>query len=185
MSDAILKDAKNRMQKTAESLQRELASIRTGHANANLLERVTVDYYGAPTPVNQLATIAVPEARMLTVTPYDKGSVDDVLKAIQQADLGINPTSDGTMISITVTQLTEERRKEFVKHARKEGEDAKVSVRNIRREANDKLKKQEKDAEISEDELRSYTDDVQKITDESIAKIDQLCDEKEKDILEV
>ncbi|WP_052256615.1 ribosome recycling factor [Salinicoccus sp. YB14-2] len=185
MSDAILKDAKNRMQKTAESLQRELASIRTGHANANLLERVTVDYYGAPTPVNQLATIAVPEARMLTVTPYDKGSVDDVLKAIQQADLGINPTSDGTMIRITVPQLTEERRKEFVKDARKEGEDAKVSVRNIRREANDKLKKQEKDAEISEDELRSYTDDVQKITDESIAKIDQLCDEKEKDILEV
>lgn len=185
MSDAILKDAKNRMQKTEESLQRELAGIRTGHANANLLERVTVDYYGAPTPVNQLATIAVPEARMLTVTPYDKGSVDDVLKAIQQADLGINPTSDGTMIRITVPQLTEERRKEFVKDARKEGEDAKVSVRNIRREANDKLKKQEKDGELSEDELRSYTDDVQKITDQSIAKIDQLCDEKEKDILEV
>ena len=185
MSDAILKDAKNRMQKTAESLQRELAGIRTGHANANLLERVTVDYYGAPTPVNQLATIAVPEARMLTVTPYDKGSVDDVLKAIQQADLGINPTSDGTMIRITIPQLTEERRKEFVKDARKEGEDAKVSVRNIRREANDKLKKQEKDGDISEDELRSYTEDVQKITDDSIAKIDQLCDEKEKDILEV
>lgn len=185
MSDAILKDAKNRMQKTAESLQRELASIRTGHANASLLERVTVDYYGAQTPVNQLATIAVPEARMLTVTPYDKGSVDDVLKAIQQADLGINPTSDGTMIRITIPQLTEERRKEFVKDARKEGEDAKVSVRNIRREANDKLKKQEKDGDISEDELRSYTDDVQKITDDSIARIDQLCDEKEKDILEV
>src|SRR5699024_8408584 len=185
MIDAILKDAKNRMQKTAESLQRELAGIRTGHANANLLERVTVDYYGAPTPVNQLATIAVPEARMLTVTPYDKSSVDDVLKAIQQADLGINPTSDGTMIRITVPQLTEERRREFVKDARKEGEDAKVSVRNIRREANDKLKKQEKDGDISEDELRSYTEDVQKITDDSIAKIDQLCDEKEKDILEV
>lgn len=185
MSDAILKDAKNRMQKTSESLQRELAGIRTGHANANLLERVTVDYYGAPTPVNQLATIAVPEARMLTVTPYDKGSVDDVLKAIQQADLGINPTSDGTMIRITIPQLTEERRKEFVKDARREGEDAKVSVRNIRREANDKLKKQEKDGDISEDELRTYTDDVQKITDDSIAKIDQLCDEKEKDILDV
>ena len=122
---------------------------------------------------------------MLTVTPYDKSSVDDVLKAIQQADLGINPTSDGTMIRITVPQLTEERRREFVKDARKEGEDAKVSVRNIRREANDKLKKQEKDGDISEDELRSYTEDVQKITDDSIAKIDQLCDEKEKDILEV
>lgn len=185
MSDAILKDAKNRMQKSIESLQRELAGIRTGHANASLLERVTVDYYGAPTPVNQLATIAVPEARMLTVTPYDKNSVDDVLKAIQQADLGINPTSDGTMIRITVPQLTEERRKEFVKDARKEGEEAKVSVRNIRREANDKLKKIEKDGEISEDELRSYTEDVQKLTDDSIKKIDTLCDEKEKDILEV
>lgn len=185
MSDAILKDAKNRMQKSTESLQRDLAAIRTGHANANLLERVTVDYYGAPTPVNQLATIAVPEARMLTVTPYDKSSVDDVLKAIQQADLGINPTSDGTMIRITVPQLTEERRKEYVKDARKEGEDAKVSVRNIRREANDKLKKEEKHGDISEDELRTYTDEVQKITDASISKIDQLCDEKEKDILEV
>lgn len=185
MSDAILKDAKSRMQKSIESLQRDLAAIRTGHANASLLDRVTVDYYGAPTPVNQLATISVPEARMLTVTPYDKSSVDDVLKAIQQADLGINPTSDGTMIRITVPQLTEERRKEFVKDARREGEDAKVSVRNIRREANDKLKKSEKDGDISEDELRNYTEEVQKITDDSIRKIDTLCDEKEKDIMEV
>src|SRR5699024_11758689 len=115
-------------QKTAGSLESGRAGIRTGHAHAIPLERVPVDYYGAPTPVNQLATIAVPEARMLTVTPYDKSSVDDVLKAIQQADLGINPTSDGTMIRITVPQLTEERRREFVKDARKEGEDAKVSV---------------------------------------------------------
>ncbi len=185
MSEAIIKDARSRMQKSIESLQRDLSGIRTGHANASLLDRVTVDYYGAPTPVNQLATIAVPEARMLTVTPYDKSSVDDVLKAIQQADLGINPTSDGTMIRITVPQLTEERRKEFVKDARKEGEDAKVSVRNIRREANDKLKKSEKDGDISEDELRNYTEEVQNITDDSIKKIDALCDEKEKDIMEV
>jgi len=144
MSEAVLKDAKGKMQKSLESLQRDLAAIRTGHANANMLDRVTVDYYGAPTPINQLAGIAVPEARMLTVTPYDKGSVDDVLKAIQQADLGVNPTSDGTMIRITVPQLTEERRKEFVKDARREGENAKVAIRNIRRDANDEFKKMEK-----------------------------------------
>ncbi|WP_411844078.1 ribosome recycling factor [Salinicoccus sp. HZC-1] len=185
MSEAVLKDAKGKMQKSVESLQRELAAIRTGHANANMLDRITVDYYGAPTPINQLAGIAVPEARMLTVTPYDKGSVDDVLKAIQQADLGVNPTSDGTMIRITVPQLTEERRKEFVKDARKEGENAKVAIRNVRREANDELKKMEKNGEISEDELRGYNDDVQKLTDEYIAKIDSACDDKEKDILEV
>src|SRR5699024_11327561 len=108
-------------------------------------------YYGAPSPINHLAVIAVPEARMLTVTPYDIGSVDDVLKAIQQADLGVNPTSDGTMIRITVPQLTEERRKEFVKDARREGENAKVAIRNIRRDANDEFKKMEKDGDISED----------------------------------
>lgn len=185
MSEAVLKDAKGKMQKSLENLNRELAAIRTGHANSSMLDRVTVDYYGAPTPINQLAGIAVPEARMLTVTPYDKSSVDDVLKAIQQADLGINPTSDGTMIRITVPQLTEERRKEFVKDARKEGENAKVAIRNVRREANDELKSMEKNGDISEDELRGYNDDVQKLTDEFIAKIDSACDDKEKDILEV
>ncbi|WP_017548537.1 ribosome recycling factor [Salinicoccus carnicancri] len=185
MSEAVLKDAKGKMQKSLESLQRDLAAIRTGRANSSMLDRVTVDYYGAPTPINQLAGIAVPEARMLTVTPYDKGSVDDVLKAIQQADLGVNPTSDGTMIRITVPQLTEERRKEFVKDARREGENAKVAIRNIRREANDEFKKMEKDGDISEDELRSYNDDVQKLTDDYIAKVDSACDDKEKDILEV
>lgn len=185
MSEAVLKDAKGKMQKSFESLERELASIRTGYAKASMLDRVTVDYYGAPTPINQLAGIAVPEARMLTVTPYDKGSVDGVLKAIQQANLGVNPTSDGTMIRITVPQLTEERRKEFVKDARKEGESAKVAIRNVRREANDELKRMEKNSEISEDELRGYNDDVQKLTDEYIAKIDTACDNKEKDILEV
>ncbi len=185
MSEAVLKDAKGKMQKSLESLQRELAGIRTGRANSNMLDRVTVDYYGAPTPINQLAGIAVPEARMLTVTPYDKGSVDDVLKAIQQADLGVNPTSDGTMIRITVPQLTEERRKEFVKDARKEGENSKVAIRNIRREANDEFKSMEKNGDISEDELRGYNDDVQKLTDDFIAKIDSACDDKEKDIMEV
>ena len=185
MSESVLKDAKSKMQKSLESLSRELATIRTGRANSNMLDRVTVDYYGAPTPVNQLAGISVPEARMLTVTPYDKGSVDDVLKAIQQADLGVNPTSDGTMIRITVPQLTEERRKEFVKDARKEGENAKVAVRNIRRGANDELKRLEKDGELTEDDLRSYTEDVQQLTNDYIDQIDKMCDEKETDIMEV
>ncbi|CAM2743943.1 ribosome recycling factor [Salinicoccus roseus] len=185
MSESVLKDAKSKMQKSLESLSRELATIRTGRANSNMLDRVTVDYYGAPTPVNQLAGISVPEARMLTVTPYDKGSVDDVLKAIQQADLGVNPTSDGTMIRITVPQLTEERRKEFVKDARKEGENAKVAVRNIRRDANDELKRLEKDGELTEDDLRSYTEDVQQLTNDYIDQIDKMCDDKETDIMEV
>jgi ribosome recycling factor len=185
MSEAVLKDAREKMQKSLESLSRELAGIRTGHANANLLDRITVNYYGAETPVNQLATISVPEARMLTVTPYDKSSVDDVLKAIQKADLGVNPTSDGTLIRITVPQLTEERRKEHVKDARKIGEESKVAIRNIRREANDKLKSLGKNGEISEDDLRGYGDDVQTLTDKFIKNVDELCDEKEKNIMEV
>ena len=185
MSESVLKDAKSKMQKSLESLSRELATIRTGRANSNMLDRVTVEYYGVPTPVNQLAGISVPEARMLTVTPYDKGSVDDVLKAIQQADLGVNPTSDGTMIRITIPQLTEERRKEFVKDARKEGENAKVAVRNIRRDANDELKRLEKDGELTEDDLRSYTEDVQQLTNDYIDQIDKMCDDKETDIMAV
>ncbi|HJE19739.1 MAG TPA: ribosome recycling factor [Aliicoccus persicus] len=185
MSDSIIKDATSKMQKAVDNLSRELASIRTGAANASLLDRVNVDYYGAPTPVNQLATVSVPEARMLIVTPYDKSSVDDVLKAIQQADLGVNPTSDGTMIRITVPQLTEERRKEFTKDARKVGETAKVSVRNVRRDANDDLKKLQKNGEISEDELRGYSEDVQSLTDKFIKEIDTLCDKKEQDIMSV
>ncbi|MCG1008723.1 ribosome recycling factor [Salinicoccus sp. ID82-1] len=185
MSESVLKDTKSKMQKSLDNLSRELAAIRTGRANANMLDRVTVDYYGAQTPVNQLAGISVPEARMITVTPYDKGSVDDVLKAIQQADLGVNPTSDGTMIRITVPQLTEERRKEFVKDARKEGENAKVAVRNVRRDANDELKSLQKDGELTEDDLKGYTEDVQQLTNDYIVKIDKMCDEKESNIMEV
>ena len=185
MSDAVLKTTEQKMSKSIESLQRELAGIRTGAANSSMLDRVTVNYYGADTPINQLASISVPEARMLVVQPYDKGSVDDVLKAIQIADLGVNPTSDGTLIRITVPQLTEDRRKEFVKDARKEGETAKVAIRNVRRDSNDDLKAEEKAGSISEDELRNLTDDVQKLTDKFIAQVDSLCEEKEKDILEV
>ncbi len=185
MPNQVLKDAKERMSKAIQALTRELATIRAGRANASLLDKITVDYYGVPTPLNQLASISVPEARLLTIQPYDNSIVGDIEKAILKSDLGLNPTSDGSIIRITVPPLTEERRRELVKLVKKESEDAKVAVRNVRREANEELKKMEKNGEISEDELRSYTEDVQKITDDHIAKIDQITKEKENEILEV
>ena len=184
MSD-IIKDTKSRMQKSIDNLSRELANISAGRANSNLLNGVTVDYYGAPTPVQQLASINVPEARLLVISPYDKTSVADIEKAIIAANLGVNPTSDGEVIRISVPALTEERRKELVKEVKKIGEDAKVSIRNIRRDINDQLKKNEKNGDITEDDLRSQTDDVQKATDNSIKDIDQLVADKEKDIMSV
>lgn len=184
MSD-IIKDTKSRMQKSIDNLSRELANISAGRANSNLLNGVTVDYYGAPTPVQQLASINVPEARLLVISPYDKTSVADIEKAIIAANLGVNPTSDGEVIRISVPALTEERRKELVKEVKKIGEDAKVSIRNIRRDINDQLKKDEKNSDITEDDLRSQTDDVQKATDNSIKDIDQLVADKEKDIMSV
>ncbi|ASE35931.1 MULTISPECIES: ribosome recycling factor [Staphylococcus] len=184
MSD-IIKDTKARMKKSIDSLSRELANISAGRANSNLLNGVTVDYYGAPTPIQQLASINVPEARLLVISPYDKGSVEDIEKAINAANLGVNPTSDGEVIRITVPALTEERRKELFKEVKKIGENAKVSVRNIRRDVNDTLKKQEKDGELTEDDLKTQTDNVQKATDDSIKEIDQLVDDKEEDIMSV
>ncbi|MDS3943772.1 ribosome recycling factor [Staphylococcus epidermidis] len=184
MSD-IIKDTKSRMQKSIDNLSRELANTSAGRANSNLLNGVTVDYYGAPTPVQQLASINVPEARLLVISPYDKTSVADIEKAIIAANLGVNPTSDGEVIRISVPALTEERRKELVKEVKKIGEDAKVSIRNIRRDINDQLKKDEKNGDITEDDLRSQTDDVQKATDNSIKDIDQLVADKEKDIMSV
>lgn len=181
----IIQDAKTRMKKSTENLSRELAQINAGRANSNLLAGVQVDYYGAPTPVQQLASINVPEARLLVVSPYDKTSLADIEKAIIAANLGVNPTSDGDVIRIMVPALTEERRKEIVKEVKKTGENAKVSIRNIRRDANDTLKRQEKDGGISEDELRNGSDEVQKITDSSIKEIDQLVADKEKDIMSV
>ena len=181
----IIQDTKSRMKKSIENLSRELANISAGRANSNLLNGVNVDYYGAPTPVKQLASINVPEARLLVISPYDKTSVADIEKAIIAANLGVNPTSDGEVIRITVPALTEERRKELVKNVKKIGEDSKVSIRNIRRDINDQLKKDEKNGDITEDDLRSQTEDVQKVTDNSIKEIDNLVDEKEKDIMSV
>ncbi|MBB2507692.1 Ribosome-recycling factor [Staphylococcus cohnii subsp. cohnii] len=184
MSD-IINDTKTKMKKSIDSLSRELANISAGRANSNLLNGVTVDYYGAPTPILQLASISVPEARLLVISPYDKSSVANVEKAINAANLGVNPSSDGEVIRISVPALTEERRKELVKEVKKIGEDSKVTVRNVRRDSNYELKKQEKNGDITEDDLRTQTNEVQKITDDSINDIDKLLEEKEQDIMSV
>lgn len=184
MSD-IINDTKTKMKKSIDSLSRELANISAGRANSNLLNGVTVDYYGAPTPIQQLASINVPEARLLVISPYDKTSVANIEKAINAANLGVNPSSDGEVIRISVPALTEERRKDLVKEVKKIGEDSKVAVRNVRRDSNDELKKQEKNGDITEDDLRTQTNEVQKITDDSINDIDKLLEEKEQDIMSV
>ncbi|MGG7618882.1 ribosome recycling factor [Bacillus coreaensis] len=185
MPKQIVANAKERMNKAIGAYTRELASIRAGRANASMLDRITVDYYGAPTPINQLAGVSVPEARMLVIQPYDKSILGDIEKAILKSDIGITPSNDGSIIRLAIPQLTEERRKELVKVVKKESEDAKVAIRNIRRDANDDLKKLEKNGEITEDDQRGYSDDIQKLTDEYIIKVDQLTKDKEKEILEV
>ncbi|GIN37499.1 ribosome recycling factor [Heyndrickxia oleronia] len=185
MPKQVIANTKEKMTKAIQAYTRELSSIRAGRASASLLDRIVVDYYGAPTPVNQLASVSVPEARLLVIQPYDKTIVSDVEKAILKSDLGLTPNSDGTLIRLAIPPLTEERRKELVKQVKKEAESAKVAIRNIRRDANDDLKKLEKNGEISEDDLRGYSDDVQKLTDEYINKVDELTKSKEQDILEV
>jgi ribosome recycling factor len=185
MPKQVIASTKDRMTKAIQAYTRELASIRAGRASASLLDRITVDYYGAPTPVNQIAGITTPEARLLVIQPYDKSILGDIERAILKSDLGLNPTNDGSIIRIAIPQLTEERRKELVKVVKKESEEAKVAIRNIRRDGNDDLKKLEKNGEITEDALRGYSDDMQKLTDEFIQKIDQITKDKEKEILEV
>ncbi|AGT31566.1 ribosome recycling factor [Geobacillus genomosp. 3] len=185
MAKQVIQQAKEKMDKAVQAFSRELATVRAGRANAGLLEKVTVDYYGVQTPINQLATISVPEARMLVIQPYDKSVIKEMEKAILTSDLGLTPSNDGSVIRLVIPPLTEERRRELVKLVKKYSEEAKVAVRNIRRDANDELKKLEKNGEITEDELRSYTDEVQKLTDGHIAKIDAITKEKEKEVMEV
>jgi ribosome recycling factor len=185
MPKQVIANTKDKMTKAIQAFTRELASIRAGRASASLLDRITVDYYGAPTPVNQLAGISVPEARLLVIQPYDKTILGEIEKAILKSDLGLNPSNDGSLIRIMIPQLTEERRKELVKVVKKEAEEAKVGIRNIRRDGNDDLKKLEKNGEITEDAQRGYSEDIQKLTDDHINKIDQITKDKEKEILEV
>ncbi|MGR6836126.1 ribosome recycling factor [Syntrophomonas erecta] len=185
MIKETLSEAEDKMKKTLEHLSRDLASLRAGRANPAMLDKVTVEYYGTPTPLNQLANITVPEARLLVIQPWDKSSIPDIEKAIMKSDLGVNPTNDGNVIRVAIPQLTEERRRDLVKVIKKRGEEAKVAIRNIRRESNDMLKLGEKDKLISEDEVKRGLDEVQKITDKYIKETDVILQAKEKDIMEV
>ena len=185
MPKQVVEQTKDKMTKTISVYSKELSTIRAGRASASLLDKISVDYYGAPTPINQMAGIATPEARLITIQPYDKTILGDIEKAIMKSDLGITPTNDGTLIRIAIPALTEERRKELVKQVKKEAEEAKVNIRNVRRDGNDDLKKLEKSGAITEDDLRSYTEEIQKLTDSNIEKIDAITKDKEKEILEV
>ncbi|MFD1485719.1 ribosome recycling factor [Lacticaseibacillus baoqingensis] len=184
MANAVIDQAKANMQKSADALSRELGSIRAGRANAGLLNRIEVEYYGVMTPLNQMAAITTPEARVLLVTPYDKSALKEIEAAINMSDLGINPANDGSAIRLVVPQLTGERRQELAKEVGKYAEEAKIAVRNVRREALDKLKKQEKASEITEDDLHRYEKDIQKVTDDATKNIDKIAADKEKEITE-
>lgn len=183
MADTIIKTTEDRMQKSIESFQRELGSIRAGVANASILDRVQVNYYGVPTPLNQLAGITIPEARMLLITPYDKGSISDIEKAILQSDIGITPNNDGDVIRLAIPPLTKERRQELTKIVGKEAENAKISIRNIRRSQIDEAKKLEKNNELTEDDVKNYEKRIQDVTDEATKKIDEMAQAKEDEIL--
>jgi ribosome recycling factor len=181
----ILKDAKHRMDKSIEALRSELAKVRTGKATTTLLDGVKVEYYGNPTPLHQVGNISVLDSHTLSITPWDKSVVQAIEKAILEANLGYNPISDGTNLKIPVPPLTEERRRDFVKLIKKFGEESKIAIRNIRRDANEHLKKREKEKKISEDELKTGEHEVQKLTDDHIHLIDEIVKHKEKEIMEV
>ncbi|WP_420805884.1 ribosome recycling factor [Neosynechococcus sphagnicola] len=173
------------MKKAVESTQRSFNTIRTGRANASILDRVVVEYYGAPTPLKSLANVSTPDATTITIQPFDRSSLNLVEKAISLSDIGLTPSNDGSTIRLNIPPLTSDRRKELVKQAAKYGEEGKVSIRNIRRDAVDAIRKQEKSGEVSEDEARDLQDKVQKLTDKFIIRVDELLMEKEKDITTV
>lgn len=183
--DAIRIDAEERMGKALTALEREFAKLRTGRATTALVDDIKVDYYGTPTLVSQMASVAVPDSRSVTIQPWDRGAFPLIEKAILKSDLGLTPINDGKVIRINIPQLTEERRKELSKVARKYTEETKVAIRNIRRDANDSLKKLEKDKAFSEDDIKKATDLIQKVTDAQIAKADQKCLAKEKEIMDI
>jgi ribosome recycling factor len=185
MIDELKKDARERMQKSIAALLQEFSGVRTGRAHVGLLDQVSVDYYGAEVPLNQAASVHVEDARTLAVQPWEKTMVPKIEKAIMKAGLGLNPTSAGTVIRIPLPALTEERRRELVKVVKQEAENARVAVRNIRRDVNADLKSLQKEKEITEDDLKRAEEDVQKITDEAVAEIDALLEQKEKDLMEV
>ncbi|MEG0895499.1 MAG: ribosome recycling factor [Oscillospiraceae bacterium] len=177
--------AQEKMQKSIESLSHELKTIRAGRANPAILDKITVDYYGVPTKIEQMAAVSVPEARMLVIQPWDMSSLSSIEKAILASDIGINPTNDGKIIRMAFPQPTEERRKELVKEISKIGEECKVAIRSIRRDANDKLKAMKKASEITEDDLKDGEDQIQKLTDKFCKEVDIILSEKEKEIMEI
>jgi ribosome recycling factor len=177
-------DIEERMNKTIDSLKDSFNTIRTGRANAAIFDKVRVDYYGTKSPLNQVATIAIPEARSVIITPFDKSLISEIEKAIQMADLGLNPSNDGKVIRIAIPALTADRRKELVKQAKTVAENSRTAIRNIRRDGNDDLKKQQKDGTLTEDGLKTETDKLQKLTDKYIDEINKIYDAKEKDIMQ-
>jgi ribosome recycling factor len=185
MTADLFDDAERRMKKAVDSLKQDLGSIRAGRASAALLDRIQVDYYGSPTPINQVATISVPEARLLVIQPWDRKLLSDIEKAIQRSDLGINPNNDGQVIRLNIPPMSEERRRDLVKTLHKKLDEHKVAIRNIRRDIHDKLRDREKKKEVSEDELKRSTEKLQKLTDRYVDEMDKVGKTKEQEILEV
>lgn len=184
-ADDLFEDAERRMRKAIDALKQDLGAIRAGRASASLLERIQVDYYGTPTPVHQVATITVPEARLLVIQPWDRKMLSDIEKAIQKSDLGINPNNDGQVIRLVIPPMNEERRRDLVKVLHKKLDEHKVAVRNVRRDTQDKLREREKKKEVSEDELKRSTERLQKLTDRYIDEMDKVGKAKEQEIVEV
>lgn len=180
-----LKTAEEKMRKAIQAMKDEFGTIRTGRASPTILDRIEIDYYGTKTPLNQVAGISVPEARLLVITPYDKNALSPIEKAIQASDLGINPTNDGTVIRLVFPQLTEERRKELTKVAKERAEEGRIAIRNIRRHSKDEMEKLQKDGEMSEDDLKRAEKELQKLTDQFVAEVDSIYSHKEKELLEV
>ena len=181
----LLTECETKADKTIETFKRNLASIRTGRASTSLLDRVTVEYYGTPTPINQVANVSAPEPRLITISPWDRSMLGEIERAVLKSDLGLNPNNDGTIIRLEIPQLTEERRRELSKKVSKEAEEAKVAVRNIRRDNNDTVKKMEKKKKITEDDSKEAQSKIQKITDTKIKMIDEIKEKKEKEVMEV
>ena len=185
MGKNVTQELADKTAKTISVMKEELNTVRAGRANPALLDKITVDYYGSPTPLKNLSNISVPDPRTLLISPFDPKSIGEIERAINAANIGITPSNDGKSVRLTIPQLTEERRKEITKEVKKIGEDAKVAIRNLRRDMNDELKKQEKAGEITEDDLKKDLDDVQKAIDKSVKEIDDICAQKEKEIMEI
>lgn len=185
MIEEIKKKLNSGMEKSVQSLQKQLTKVRSGRASANVLDGITVDYYGAATPINQVAQISTPEARLLQLQPFDKTMIGAIEKAILAANIGMTPSNDGNFVRIPFPALTEDKRKDLVRDVKKMGEDAKIAIRNIRRDQNDLVKKAEKDKEITEDDLKKFQDEIQKITDKFIGEVDKVIEAKEKDLMTV